>query len=294
MTTRNTSIDEDDFQAFVDGQLQPEQRRAVMAYLAGTPDDAGRMTDYRNLNEALHLLYDEVLYEPLPNRLRVDRYRGRGSWLQRVTNWFGTGGIGVIPRLAGVVMLSAVSGFGGWSLHGQYYSVDVETPAMSFTRQAAAAHMLFAPDLRHPVEFGADQQDSLLVWLSERLDQTVHAPTLQQLGFALVGGRLLPALGQPAAQLMYENPDAQRITLYIQGRWNAPPGAQDGTVSAAPSDSGISMVYWIEGPLAYALIGKLDREQLFTTAKLVQQQLQVPALPPATPSSEQTADKDAT
>jgi hypothetical protein len=53
-------------------------------------------------------------------------------------------------------------------------------------------------------------------------------------------------------------------------------------------------VYWIEGPLAYALIGKLDREQLFTTAKLVQQQLQVPAMPPATPPSEQTADKDAT
>jgi anti-sigma factor RsiW len=132
------------------------------------------------------------------------------------------------------------------------------------------------------------------VWLSERLGQTVHGPDLQQVGFALVGGRLLPALGQPAAQLMYENADAQRITLYIQGRWNAPPGAQDGTVSAAPSDSGISMVYWIEGPLAYALIGKLDREQLFPTAKLVQQQLQVPALPPATPAAEQTADKDAT
>jgi anti-sigma factor RsiW len=293
MTTRTTSIDEDEFQAFVDGQLLPEQRRAVMAYLAATPDDASRMTDYRNLNEALHLLYDEVLYEPLPNRLRVDRYRGRRSWMQRVRNWFGTGGVGVIPRLAGVVMLSAASGFGGWSLHG-LYGLDVETPAMSFTRQAAAAHMLFAPDLRHPVEFGADQQDSLLVWLSERLGQTVHAPSLQQLGFALVGGRLLPALGQPAAQLMYENPDAQRVTLYIQGRWTAPAGAQDGSVRAAPNDSGISMVYWIEGPLAYALLGKLDREQLFTTAKLVQQQLQVPALPTATPTSEQTADKDAT
>jgi anti-sigma factor RsiW len=294
MTTRQTSIDEDEFQAFVDGQLLPEQRRAVMAYLAATPDDAARMTDYRNLNEALHLLYDEVLYEPLPNRLRVERYRGRRSWLQRVRNWFGSGRIGMIPRLAGIAMLSGASAFGGWSLHGQYYSVDIETPAMSFTRQAAAAHLLYAPDLRHPVEFGADQQDSLLVWLSDRLGQTVHGPDLQKVGFALVGGRLLPALGQPAAQLMYENADAQRITLYIQGRWNAPPGAQDGTVSAAPSDSGISMVYWIEGPLAYALIGKLDREQLFSTAKLVQEQLQVPALPPATPAAEQTADKDAT
>ena len=79
---------------------------------------------------------------------------------------------------------------------------------MSFARQAANAHLLFAPDLRHPVEFGADQQDSLLLWLSERLGQAMHAPNLQELGFTLVGGRLLPASGQPAAQLMYENPDA--------------------------------------------------------------------------------------
>ncbi|MGH6943833.1 MAG: anti-sigma factor family protein, partial [Geminicoccaceae bacterium] len=190
MTTRNTSIDEDDFQAFVDGQLPPERRRAVMTYLAGDSDEAARMGDYRTLNEALHLLYDEVLYEPLPNRLRVERYRGGSSWRQRIGRWLGFGGFGLIPRLVGIAVLGLTSGAGGWWLNDRYDQVEVETPAMSFARQAAAAHLLYAPDLRHPVEFGADQEDSLLVWLSERLGQAVHAPTLQQLGYALVGGRL--------------------------------------------------------------------------------------------------------
>jgi anti-sigma factor RsiW len=154
--------------------------------------------------------------------------------------------------------------------------------------------MVFAPDLRHPVEFGADQQDSLLLWLSERLGQAMHAPDLQQLGYTLVGGRLLPASGQPAAQLMYENPDAHRITLYIRARWATPlSGAHEGTVSFA-GEGGVSMVYWIEGSLAYALIGPMDREQLFGAAKIIQQQLHAPVLP--TPAQEQTAttEKDAT
>jgi anti-sigma factor RsiW len=258
MTTRQISIDEDDFQAFVDGQLPPEQRRAVMAYLAGRPDEATRMDHYRTLTEALHLAYDEVLYEPLPKRLRIEHYRGHSSWA------------------------------------GRYDRQEIETPAMSFAKQAATAHMLFAPDLRHPVEFGADQQDSLLVWLSERLGQAMHAPDLQQLGYNLVGGRLLPASGLPAAQLMYEDPDAQRITIYIRARWTTPlNGAHEGTVNFA-GEGGVSMVYWIEGSLAYALIGPMDREQLFSAAKTIQQQLEAPVLPTPTPEQTAVTEKDAT
>ena len=73
MTTRQISIDEDDFQAFVDGQLPPDRCRAVMAYLAAQPEESARMGDYRNLNQELHRQYDEVLYEPLPARLRLLR-----------------------------------------------------------------------------------------------------------------------------------------------------------------------------------------------------------------------------
>jgi anti-sigma factor RsiW len=294
MTTRQISIDEDDFQAFVDGQLPPEQRRAVMAYLAGRPDEATRMDHYRTLTEALHLAYDEVLYEPLPKRLRIEHYRGHSSWAGRLGDWVGIGRLGPVARFAGVALLLLVGSGGGWVMHDRYDRQEIETPAMSFAKQAANAHMLFAPDLRHPVEFGADQQDSLLVWLSERLGQAMHAPDLQQLGYNLVGGRLLPASGLPAAQLMYEDPDAQRITIYIRARWTTPlNGAHEGTVNFA-GEGGVSMVYWIEGSLAYALIGPMDREQLFSAAKIIQQQLEAPVLPTPTPEQTAVTEKDAT
>ncbi len=293
MTTRQTSIDEDDFQAFVDGQLPPERRRAVMAFLAADPDEAARMDHYRTLTEALHLAYDEVLYEPLPKRLRIEHYRGQSSWARRLQDWLGVGRHGLIARLAGVAVLLLVSSGGGWLMHSEVIKQEAESPAMSFARQAANAHLLFAPDLRHPVEFGADQQDGL-PWLSERLGGALRAPNLQSLGLNLVGGRLLPASGQPAAQLMYENADARRITLYIRARWTTPVnGAHDGTVSFA-SEDGLSMVYWIEGPFAYALIGPMDRDQLFGAAKIIQQQMSVPTLPAPPPDQTATTEKDAT
>ena len=59
-------------------------------------------------------------------------------------------------------------------------------------------------------------------------------------------------------------------------------------------EGGVSMVYWIEDALAYALIGPMDREQLFGAAKTIQQQLQVPSLPTPTPEQTATTEKDAT
>jgi anti-sigma factor RsiW len=294
MTTRQTSIDEDDFQAFVDGQLPPERCRAVMAYLAAQPDESSRMGDYRTLCEGLHASYDEVLYEPLPVRLRVDHYRGRSSWRDRLQRWFGFGVFGLTPRLVGLAALLAASAASGWWMHSnQVVLPEVETPAMSFARQAASAHAVYTPDMRHPVEFGADQQEVLLVYLSERLGAPIHAPILQDVGFTLVGGRLLPASGKPAAQLMYEDGSGQRITLYIRARWTAPNAGQpEGSVHYA-TEGEVGLVWWVDGPFAYGLTGAMDREQLFATADTVQHQLTLPVIP-ATPEQAASTEKDAT
>jgi anti-sigma factor RsiW len=293
MTTHINSIDEDDFQAFVDGQLSPEACRTVMTYLASNPDESERMSEYHKLSEELHKQFDEVLYEPLPKRLRVETYRQNLSLGERIRSWFDFDMRTFAPRFAAIaVLMMASAGTGWWMKSGDIEEQQV-TPAVSFARQAASAHQLFAPDLRHPVEFGADQQDSLMLWLTERLGEQVHAPSLQDIGFALVGGRLLPAAESAAAQLMYENPDNRRITLYIRESWQAPiPAANEGSVSYY-GEGGLSMVYWIEGPFAYALIGEMDREQLFATAKTIRQQVGAPGLEPII---EQTADteKDAT
>lgn len=294
MSTRHTSIDEDDFQAFVDGQLPPERCRAVMAYLAAQPDESARMSDYRSLSEDLHATFDEVLYEPLPARLRVEHYRGRTTWRERLQRWTGFGLYRLTPRLVGLAALLTASAAGGWWMNSNQNQAPVETPAMHFARQAANAHLIYAPDIQHPVEFGADLEERLQ-WLSGRLGGTLRAPTLHDVGFDLVGGRLLPATGgQPAAQLMYQDLEGRRITLYIRSRWSAPLNANQPEGSVIRAIEGeVGLVYWVAGPFAYALTGAMDPEQLFATAGTVQQQVTVPLV---TPPAEQTAttDKDAT
>ncbi|MDX1541300.1 MAG: anti-sigma factor [Geminicoccaceae bacterium] len=272
--------------AFVDGHLSPDQRRRVMASLAASPEQAGRASDYRSINEALHLSYDEVLHEPLPGRLRVERY-GQPA---------GSGGLfvpgaarsAVALRAAALVALALTSGVAGWSLNDRLSSTPVETAAPSFTQMAAFAHQLYAPEANYPVEFGGDQQDTLLLWLSERLGTPVRAPNLQAIGFRLVGGRLLPShSGDPAGQLMYESQPGKRITLYIRGRAEAAGGRLDAEPSVVRygEEHGVSIVYWEDPDLAYVLIGPMDRDELLATALTVQKQLEIPALPPVVPTT---------
>ena len=69
------------------------------------------------------------------------------------------------------------------------------------------------------MEVPADDRDHLVTWLSNRVTQPVNPPDLSAEGFSFVGGRLLPpaehAKTGPAAQLMYENPANERVTIYI-------------------------------------------------------------------------------
>ena len=68
------------------------------------------MSDYRRLSEELRLLFDEVLYEPLPARLRVERYRGRTATWAAPLRWLGLAEIGLVPRLAGIAVLLLAGG----------------------------------------------------------------------------------------------------------------------------------------------------------------------------------------
>ena len=79
----------------------------------------------------------------------------------------------------GIALLLLAGASGGWALGLHYIEPESEPPAVSFTRFAINAHELYASDMRHPVEFGADQQEPLLLWLSERLGDAVQAPHLQ-------------------------------------------------------------------------------------------------------------------
>jgi anti-sigma factor RsiW len=139
----------------------------------------------------------------------------------------------------------------------------------TFARQAALTHALYAADVNRPVEVWAPEEKRLVAWLTKRLGFPVHAPDLNTVGYALVGGRLVAGNEQPTALFMYENSAKQRLTLQARKQ---PAGAAESAFRYAVED-GVGVYYWIDDQCAYALSGSLDRAQLMAIGRLVYGQL---------------------
>ena len=139
----------------------------------------------------------------------------------------------------------------------------------TFARQAALTHALYAADVNRPVEIWAPEEKRLVAWLTKRLGFPVHAPDLNSVGYALVGGRLVAGNEQPTALFMYENSDEAAADA-------AGPQAADGAAESAfryAIEDGVGVYYWIDDQCGYALSGSLDRAQLLAIGRLVYGQL---------------------
>ncbi len=250
-------INDDDLHAAADGRVPPERQADVEAAIAGSADAAARVGFYRRLNAELHAGYDFMLNEPAPERLTA-RPR-RHNWL-------------LLARVAAVVALLAVGAAGGWLLHGM--TDDYQRPAEALADLAADAHLVYASEVRHPVEVPAQEKDHLQKWLSKRLDRPVQVPDLSRIGYEFLGGRLLPSGHGMAGQFMYQNLAGNRVSLYF-----VPAGDQRETAFHYIAVEGVSVFYWHDANLAYGLASELPREQLKTICSAVYDKLNPDAGP---------------
>ncbi|SFI11358.1 Transmembrane transcriptional regulator (anti-sigma factor RsiW) [Collimonas sp. OK307] len=224
--------------ALVDNELAAAERVAIIERLASDPQDSARVADYRAQNTALKALFatpqDDV----------------RCIFLPRRTPWWRTTGIAAGWLAAGLLCgLSA-----GWLR--PYFSN--EQPA--FAKRADIAYAVYAPEQRHPVEVAAAEEEHLISWLSKRLDRPLKTPSLQEYGYTLVGGRLLPGETGPAAQFMYQNDKGERLTLYVTAT------AKNTTAFRLLHDGKRSTFYWVNQGMGYALSGQTSVAQLRTMA----------------------------
>ncbi|MGE5242110.1 MAG: anti-sigma factor family protein [Bacteroidota bacterium] len=245
-------IEENDLQAYVDRRLDPARRAEVEAYLAAHPDQAERVRAFGQQNAMLRSLFDPVLEQPVPERLPrvLASSPDRRLW-----------------RYSAMAASLAVAVMVGWILRGEQQISLPRGP--SFAERAAVAHVVYTPEVLHPVEVGVAQEDHLIKWLSKRLGEPVKAPDLDKLGYHLIGGRLLPGREKPAAQFMYEDARGQRLTLYVSTDVT---GNQETAFRYARED-GVSVFYWVDGPLGYALSAEAPREQLLAVAETVYRDL---------------------
>lgn len=236
-------ISEDDLHAYADGLLETSRRAEVEAWLAAHPEDAARVHAWAAQNRALHETFDEVLNEPLPLELVRAASRRQSRSFQ-------------IWRAAAAVFVMAGTGLLGYGI-GRH-DAGAPVPYATLPQAAAIAHVVYSPEVRHPVEVEAQHADHLVAWLSKRLGHELHAPDFRSAGFELLGGRLLPGETGPVAQFMYQDGLNRRITLYVR-RDDA---KQAETSFRHAREDGVEVFYWIDRGLGYALSGNVDQAEM--------------------------------
>jgi len=299
------AVTEAELQAWVDGVLAAERQDDVAAYLAGRPAEAQRLHAYRQQAVALRARFNPVLDEALPARLAAVARPGWRFWRRHAggngplaryaamlaltlsglaagwllhgqadsAGWAGTadGSDGAARRAANVAAHDAASKAARPTADDGAATVrEASADPAGLAHRAAVAYAVYSPEVRHPVEVGADQQEHLVAWLSKRLGAPLHTPQLQSLGYELIGGRLLPGQSGPVAQFMYHDAGGQRLTLYVstEQRNQLDSGfrfAQEGQVG---------VFYWIDGKFGYALSAAIGKQALGKIADAVYAQLE--------------------
>lgn len=261
-------VSEDELHALIDGQLSAAERQALQARLAHDAQGLATLQAWRAQREALRALHDDLLQEPLPAALQAAARQATQARRQ-IDQWQRWGGMA-----AGVLLAFGM----GWLAHGQWQTQTgpllAQQGSREFVHQAALAHAVYSPEVRHPVEVGAAQQEHLVQWLSKRLGKPLKVPNLSAQGFDLVGGRLLPGDAGARAQFMYQNAGGERITLYLGAVPARPADARNRDTAFRYAPEGpVPGFYWVDQGFGYALSGNIRREGLLLLAQAVHQQL---------------------
>ena len=252
----DTPITEADLHAYVDKKTAGGNCARIEAWLAEHPEAAERVDAYRKINEELRAQYDPVIEETIPERLVALAGRSRWRPATRTAGWIALG--------------LAVGLIAGWQLHDGQPAVGLGDAGTVMARRAALAHATYSPEVRHPVEVGADQEAHLVAWLSKRLGAPVRAPRLETVGYNLVGGRLLPGENGPVAQFMYQCNQGTRVTLYV--RTEAVNNRE--TAFRYSKEGNVRVFYWVDRKLGYALsTSDISKDDLLKVSNVVYQQL---------------------
>jgi anti-sigma factor RsiW len=257
MKAHDPRIPEEQLHAYVDGRLDAAQRQAVERVLEQSPELRATVDAWTTQRVALLGLHGELLDEDVPPFLDQAAHQFNGAQRQWRRRW-------QHMAMAASVLVAFTA---GWLGHGVWRGSEA-APVMQFARQAAMAHAVYAPEVRHPVEVPAAQQEHLVQWLSRRLGKPLKVPALHSQGFDLVGGRLLPGSDGARAQFMFQDARGERLTLYIGAV-----GKPAETTFRFAQEGNVSSFYWIDRGMGYALSGPLPRADMLELAHNIYGQL---------------------
>jgi anti-sigma factor RsiW len=246
--------------AFVDGELPPAERTAIEAQLTQQPHAAARVAAWRAQKAALQALCGAPQRSERSESVAQSDADDEPAFIvvRRPTPWWQRVGLAACWLAAGAGLALALGPLAPRLTGGAWNGLGGQPP--SFAERADIAYAVYTPERRHPVEVAANEEEHLINWLSKRLNRPLSVPSLQEYGYSLVGGRLLPGEAGPAAQFMYENTSGARLTLYITGI------ARDETAFRLFRDGNRRTFYWVSDRMGYALSGPISEDKLRSIA----------------------------
>jgi len=265
MTAHSESVSpvvaEEDIHAYVDGMLDAAERSRVEAYLAAHPQEAARVQAYRQQNIGLHVLYDAVRREPLPESIAEIATRFQQAMRRQKRNR-------VTALLAASVCAVAITGSLVWGSLGEQ-SLQEST---SIAANDVSGDMGFLPPFDRIS--GGNDAATLKTLAEHYAGAPMKAPDLEAIGFKLMVQRVFPTAGGPGAQLLYQNQNGDWIALNIGGDQR-----KAKTEITLVKHNDVSMFYWRRGALTYGLSGGLQIKELNKVARMVSNQLNLPGRP---------------
>lgn len=252
---RLEAITEDDLHAYVDGLLSDDDRAAVEAWLAERPEEQARVEEWRKQADILRNAFASYAAAHPHDASMLSPQKRDRAWRAKP----------VLLQTAAALLIF-VAGAAAGRLLPPSFSTPQDVTLASLTTdipaQAKSAYLIYASEVRHPVEVGAGEQQHLATWLGKRLGYPFTIPDLSKIGYDLVGGRLIPVSGKPGAMLMYQDTTGRRVTVLIGHN------EENRTTSfRMASADGIETFYWIDNELGYAVSAELTRDEVQAIAE---------------------------
>ena len=251
---KQEEVTEIELHAYVDHRLSKERMEEVKHWLASHLEESRRVATWKAQNKAITVRFNEERYGEAHTRFDVRKIREESQKHYRA--------------VAAVTMF-ILGGLTGWV--GHRFTTSQDRLVLAIMPPAMAAHRVYTVEAIHPVEVDATQEQYLVGWLSKRLDYPLRVPDLSEQGFHLMGGRLLPATTKgAAAQFMFGNGEGPetRVTLYCA---RSPTNKE--TAFRYAKDNGVSAYYWYDRGISYAVIGRIEKDDLQKISTSIHQQI---------------------
>lgn len=278
--------------AYLDGELGASERRDAEGWLDIDPVARERLAALAEGTNLVRLAFDEIVHEPIPDRLIAaargetgspeqkpkvlpfNALQSRKRGLDSPRWWVGVAVAASLFALllGGGVTYLGITRFEPGALGGGQAVAEAAAANNAWLDNAAGYYKLFVSaggdGALIDVPATGDPREALQK-ISQSLPQGVRLPDLKPWGLNFRGVRVVVANGRPAAQLVYttDNKAIGPLTLIIGSSKEA---------DLAPTlarRQDVNLLYWRHQGRAYALVGQAETGYLWGIANDVAWQL---------------------